>query len=568
MATPDWGSLYDPGVPRSLAPYPDKTLLDLLREAARERPGFPALWFKGTTISYGQLERLVTAASAAFAALGVGRGDRVALLLPNSPQAIVALLGAWGVGAIAVPLNPLYTPSELEPLLRDVGCETAVVLTPFYEKVRALKARVGLRRILATRIKEHLPPLTRLLFALFRERRAGHRLGRLEPGDLWLAELLARHAGDPAPGVKVSADDEAVVLFTGGTTGSPKGAVGSHRCLLATGMQYAAWGGSEPWEGTVMLNVPLFHVMGMAAILPVSLVGRGTAALVPNPRDLDDLVATMRKVRPYFLPGVPTLYTALLAHPAVRAGRAGLDRLRLCMAGSAPLMVETKRRFEELTGSHICEGYSLTEAMMAATANPLRRDRPGSVGIPHPDVEVRVVDEAGRELPAGSVGEVLLRAPQLMLRYWNRPRESAEAIRDGWLHTGDLGHLDAEGYLFLADRMKDVIKVSGSQVWPREVEEVLAGHPAVAEAAVVGVPDAYQGEAVKAWVVLRAGQQARAEELRDHCRQRLAAYKVPRHWEFREALPRSHIGKVLRRELRSSDPRGEEAVVAPGAAGA
>ena len=351
----------------------------------------------------------------------------------------------------------------------------------------------------------------------------------------------------------MTGSDEAVVLFTGGTTGSPKGAVGSHRGLLATGLQYLSWGGFKPWEGVATLNLPFFHVMGMAATLSVWLAGRGTAALVPNPRDLDDLVATMRRVRPSILPGVPTLYVALLANPAVRAGRAGLDRLEVCLTGSAPLEVEAKRRFEELTGSRVCEGYSLTEAMMAATANPLGRDRPGSVGVPMPDVEVRVVDDAGRDLPAGAVGEVLLRAPQLMLRYWNRPEETAEAIRDGWLHTGDQGYLDAEGYLFVVARAKDVIKVSGSQVWPGEVEEALASHPAVAEAAVAGVPDPYQGEAVKAWVVLRPGRRVVPDELRAHCRERLAPYKVPRHVEFRDALPRSHIGKVLRRELRSSE---------------
>lgn len=560
----DWAAAYDPGVPRSLAPYPDRTLLDLLREAARERPESAALLFKGSVIGWGRLERLSAAMSAALAALGVAKGDRVALLLPNSPQALIALFGAWGAGAIAVPMNPLYTASELEPMLREVGCETAVVLTPFYEKVRSVKARAGIRRVIATSVKEHLPPLKRLLFTLLKERKAGHRLERLDPGDHWMPDLLARHARDPAPRVEPKADDEAVVLFTGGTTGTPKGAVGSHR-IVATGLQYASWAAWEPWKEVIVLNVPLFHVMGMAGVLPAWLVGRGTACLVPNPRDLDDMIAAMREARPTFLPAVPTLLIGLLAHPAVKAGRAGFDRLRLCICGSAPLMVDTKRRFEELTGCHVCEGYSLTEAMMAAVATPVLRDRPGSVGVPQPDVDVRVVGSDGSDLPAGEVGEILLRAPQLMLRYWNRPAETAEVLRDGWLRTGDLGSFDAEGYLFIADRIKDLIKVSGSQVWPREVEEVLATHPAVAEVSVAGVPDPYQGEAVKAWIVLRPGQQVTADELRARCRERLAPYKVPKHVEFRDALPRSLIGKVLRRELRAGEPKAAPAASRPAA---
>jgi long-chain acyl-CoA synthetase len=320
------------------------------------------------------------------------------------------------------------------------------------------------------------------------------------------------------------------------------------------GLQIHSWfsGLLQDWDDVIMLNMPLFHAYALAGVLTTGLIGHNTLALVPNPRDLDDMVATIGKVRPAFLPGVPTLFIALLNHRTVLAGQVDLRSIKLCISGAAPLMAETKERFEALTGGRILEAYALTESMLAATLTPLHGAyKPGSVGMPLPDVEIRIVDaDTGvGDLPAGKVGEILLRAPQVMTGYWGRPAETASTLREGWLHTGDLGYLDDDGYLFVVDRLKDLIKPSGFQVWPREVEEVLAQHPAVAEVGVAGVPDPVQSEAVKAWVVLRAGCTASVDELRAHCRSQLAAYKVPKHIEFRDSLPKSTIGKVLRREL-------------------
>jgi long-chain acyl-CoA synthetase len=301
-----------------------------------------------------------------------------------------------------------------------------------------------------------------------------------------------------------------------------------------------------------MLNMPLFHVYGLAGVFSTALVSHAPLAVVPNPRDLDDMLATIKKSRPAFLPGVPTLFNALLNHPKVQAGKVNLKSLKLSISGAAPLMAETKHRFEKATGGRIVEGFGMTESMMAAVVTPtLGLYKPGAVGIPLPDVELRVVDAdiGERELPAGQVGEFILRAPQLMKGYWGKPTETANTIRNGWLYTGDLGYLDEDGYMFIVDRKKDVIKPSGFQVWPREVEEVIATHPAVAEVGVAGVPDAYQSEAVKAWVVLRAGQTVSAEELREYCRQKLTAYKVPKHIQFLDSLPKTTVGKILRREL-------------------
>ncbi len=548
-----WLKHYDEGVPYSLQPYPEQTLLDVVSDTARQRPGHPALIFKGKRLSYAELERLSDAFANALVAQGVKKGDRVALLLPNSPQSIVTQVGVWKAGGIAAPINPLYTEQELERLLTECGAETAVVLTLFYKKVKSLQPRTPVRQVIATNIKEYLPPFLNLLFTLFKEKKEGHRI-KLQLDDLWLSDLLRQHAGKPRPKVEVVPEDAALLLFSGGTTGEPKGAVGTHRALLISGMQLRAWFSTlaVEWDDVVMLTIPLFHVYGNAGALTLGLLGHETLVPIPNPRDIDDLVATIRKVHPAFFPGVPTLFIALLNHPEVQAGRVDFKSMKLCVSGASSLLIEVKNRFETLTGGRVVEGYALTESMMATVLTPLHGPyKPGSVGLPLPDVEVRIADADTGEgsLPAGEVGEVLIRAPQLMQGYWQRPTETENVIRDGWLYTGDLGYLDEDGYLFIEDRKKDVIKPSGFQVWPREVEEVIASHPAVNEVGVGGIHDDYQGEAVKAWVVLRPGQHATAEEIRAYCRRQLAGYKVPKQIEFTDSLPKTLVGKVLRRAL-------------------
>jgi long-chain acyl-CoA synthetase len=556
MAAAPWLDHYDAGVPETLAPYPDRTLLDDVAEAVAQRPDAPAVLFKGRAISHGELERASDAFAAALAGLGVAKGDRVAVLLPNCPQFLICELGAWKAGAILVPLNPIYTEQELEGALARTGAETIVVLTPFYGRVKAAQPRTALRRVIATNIKEYLPPVLRVLFTLAKERKDGHRVS-IQEGDLWLGDLLARHAGQPRPAVAVGPDDPAVILMSGGTTGTPKGVVGLHRHYTTTGRQLGTWlqAGTTPWDDVLMAALPLFHSFANIGIQSVALRNHNALALVPNPRDLDDLLHTISKTRPTAFSGVPTLFNALLHHPKVRAGKVDFSSVRVCFSGAAPLLAETKRRFEELTGGRIVEGYSLTEAMLACAVNPVEGpNKIGSVGMPLPDVEMRIVDtETGAPLPTGEAGEILIRAPQLMARYWDDPEETASTVRehDGqrWLHTGDLGYLDADGYLFIVDRMKDLIKTHGYQVWPREIEEVLAAHPAVAEVGVAGVPDEAKGEVAKAWVVLASGQQASEEELRAFARERLAPYKVPATVEFRRELPKTMVGKVLRRAL-------------------
>lgn len=552
-----WIRNYDPGVAPSVAPYPDRTLLDYVADTARERPAQPAVIFKGARLSYQELERLSDTLAAALVALGVRPGDRVAMLLPNCPQWMIAELAIWKAGGIVVPFNPIYTEQELVGPLQNTAPEIIITLTPFYSRVKAIQSQTSVKRVIATNIKEYLPPVLRLLFTLLKERKEGHRI-TLQPGDLWFGDLLRSHAGQERPPVSVAPDDPAVILLSGGTTGTPKGVIGRHRDYVASGAQLSHWLQSvlHPWSDVLMSPLPLFHSFANIGVQAAALMTHNALALIPNPRDLKDVLHAIQQVRPTFFCGVPTLFNAILNHPDVRAGKVDFTSIKICFSGAAALLAETKRRFEEITGGRIVEGYSLTEAFLAVCLNPAQgTNKIGSVGMPVPDVVVRIVEpDSGRELPPGEVGEILMRAPQLMVGYWNNPAETEIALRrhgEGgrWLHTGDLGYLDDDGYLFIVDRMKDLIKVGGIQVWPREIEEVLVTHPAVAEAGVAGVPDPVKGEICKAWVVLRPGMTATEEEIRAFCRERLAPFKAPSKVEFRDDLPKSMVGKVLRRKL-------------------
>jgi len=352
--------------------------------------------------------------------------------------------------------------------------------------------------------------------------------------------------------------------MSGGTTGTPKGVLGRHGAYAITGRQLAAWFGSvlEPGKDVILLALPLFHVYANLGVQPLAIVSGSALVLVPNPRDINDVVATIQKTRPTFFPAVPTLFVALLKHPEVERGKVDFKSIKACFSGAAALMAETKQRFEALTGGRIVEGYSLTEAMMALCVNPIKgANKIGSVGLPLPDVQVRIFDseDGCRPMPIGEVGEICFSAPQLMVGHWDRPDDTSAVLRDhveadgsvrSFLHTGDLGYFDQDGYLFIVDRKKDVIKASGFQVWPREVEEVIATHPLVAEVGVAGVMDGIKGEMVKAWVVLRTGHELTEQELRAYCKGRLAPFKVPSKVEFRSELPRTLVGKVLRRALR------------------
>ena len=561
-----WLASYDTGVPATLAPYPNRTILDYVADQAKTRPDRPALLFKGASVSWAQLERDSDVFASALRAAGVGRGDRVGLLLPNCPQFFVAEFAAWKLGAIVAPLNPIYTEHELELPLRDSGIGTVVTLTRFYERVKRVQPKTRVTRVIATNIKEYFPPLLRLLFTVAREKRDGDRVAIAE-SDLDFRAMMKAHRQDAFTREPITQDDPAVLLMSGGTTGTAKGVLGRHGAYVLTGLQIAAWTASVMSKGdsVIMLPLPLFHVYANVGVQPLAIVTGNPIALVPNPRDLADLLATIKRVKPTFFTGVPTLFVGLLNHPDVQARKVDFSSIKICFSGAAALLADTKSRFEAITGGRIVEGYSLTEAMMALCVNPVQRtNKLGSVGLPLPDVAVRIYDgdEGIREMPAGEVGEICFSGAQLMVGFWNRPEETSGVLRDHvdeegsrrWVHTGDLGYMDADGYVFIVDRKKDLIKTSGYQVWPREVEEVLASHPAVAEVGVAGVPDDTKGEAVRAWVVLRKGHQVTEAELRAFSRERLAPYKVPSRVEFRTELPKTLVGKILRRALNDTKP--------------
>jgi long-chain acyl-CoA synthetase len=561
MPEKPWLEHYDQGVPKTLIPYPEITLIDTLSETVSIKPDFPVLWFKGEPMCAVDLEQLSNSMAAALIARGLKKGDRVALVLPNSPQSFIGLFGIWKAGGIAVPINPLYTENELQFALQECGATVAIVLSSFYNKVKSIQANTKVGYVIATNIKEYLPPILRLMFTLVKEKKEGYRI-TIQPGDSWLSALLDQFSSAPKPSAEVKPTDPAIFLFSGGTTGTPKCAIGSHQALIMSGMQINSWFklNSSEWRGSIMQNMPLFHVYGLAGVMPVGLVGHYTLVLIPNPRDFKDLLETIHKVKPTFLPGVPTMFIGMINHPDVQSGKVSLKSIKNCISGAAPLLFETKQRFEALTGGNIVEGYAMTESMMGAVISPIGGTyKPGSTGLPVTDIEIRIVDaDTGLvEMPTGQVGEITMRCPQIMMGYYQHPTETENCTRDGWLFTGDLGYLDEDGYLFIVDRKKDVIKPSGFQVWPREVEEVIASHPAVAEVGVAGIPDAYSGEAVKAWVVLREGKQVSVEELREFCHTKLAAYKVPKQIEFRDSLPKSMVGKVLRRELVHQETSGE-----------
>jgi long-chain acyl-CoA synthetase len=562
MTTFPWLSSYDAGIPETLEPYPSRTLLDYLTESATEWPDRPALYFKGATIDYAELERFSDNFAVSLQSLGVKKGDRVALGLPNCPQFLIAELGAWKIGAIVCPFNPLYSEREMEDALNATGAETVIVLNRTYYQLKSVQQRTRVRTIISTNIKEYLPLRLRIAYRFFREKKEGDRI-ELRKDDKRFAKMVAGQHRVPPEQLRARSGDPSIILMSGGTTGTPKGVVGTHHGMVIAGMQLRTWLSPAmlEWTDTIMLPLPLFHVYANVGVQALALMNHNPIALVPNPREMREVLQEINTVSPAFICAVPTLLIGLMSHPLTRDGKVNWGSIKLCFSGAAALMAETQRKFEELTGGVIVEGYSLTEAQMAVIANPVRGEKKlGSVGLPLPDVEVRILDadDGVTSIPRGEVGEIVIRAPQLMQGYWQRPEETAEMIRTGkdgerLLFTGDLGYLDSQGYLFIVDRKKDLIKTSGYQVWPREIEEVISAHPGVKEVGVAGLPDKMRGEKAKAWIVLHHGHKVSQSEIKTYCRERLVAYKVPSQFEFVEELPKSAAGKVLRRKLRERE---------------
>jgi long-chain acyl-CoA synthetase len=557
-----WLELYDEGVPHSLAPYPDHPLHAFLERSAREYPECPAVIFRNHPLSYRALNEACDRLAAALASLGVKKGDRVAIYMPNSPQFPLAFYGILKAGAVVTTVSPLDGSAQIEHKLTYAGAETILVMSNFYREFKELQRQTPVKNVIVTHIKEYMSPLLKALFPLLARVKSDLKMHEvtLQDGDHWLPDLLRHHGHEQRPAVQVTGDDIAVFQFTGGTTGVPKAAVEPHRSLVANTLQITAWlPDTRMGEEKTLMAIPLFHVYGMVAGMSYSIANAAALVMIPDPRDLDDILTNIEKWRITVYPGVPTMYNAINNHPRVQAGEVDVTSIRACISGSAPLLKETQERFEELTGASLREGFGMSEAPTATHCNPMYgENRKGSIGLPFPDVECRIVslEDEVTDLPANEVGELVLRSSNLMSGYWEMPTETSNALRQGpdgnkWLYTGDIAKMDEDGYFYIVDRKKDMLIVSGFNVYPTNVEEVLAQHPKILEVAVAGVQDPYRGETVKVWVVLKPGQTATEDEIIEWAKQsgQLAAYERPRIVEFRDELPKTMVGKVLRRQL-------------------
>jgi long-chain acyl-CoA synthetase len=543
-----WLTQYETEVPATLS-YPDVPLHQLLIDTARRFPDRAALQFYGRRISYRQFDALTDRFAQALLRLGVRKGERVAIMLPNCPQAVVAYFGVLKAGAWVVATNPLYVGAEIAHQMTDAGAETIVALDLFYPRINEVQDRTPLKRVILTAVSDYLPWLKRMLYPL-KARRQGQwvKVERIPP--IYDFRALIDGAPSGPPPVTVSSDDIALLQYTGGTTGIPKGAMLTHRNLVANAVQCRWWlHGLREGEEVFLGVLPLFHIYGMTTCQNLALLIGGTLVLLPRFQP-DEVLRTIAAHRPTAFPGIPAMYMALINHQKV--GEYDLTSTRFCISGAGPLFAEVQERFEKLTGARLIEGYGLTEAGPVTHCNPIvgkRRSR--CIGLPVPDTDARIVDlETGRLVTApGETGELQVKGPQVMRGYWNQAAETAAALQDGWLATGDLVRMDEEGFFYILDRKKDMIKSGGMNVYPREVDECLCQHPKVKEACVIGIPQDLRGEKIKAFVVLKEGEQATTAEILEHCRQRMANFKVPRLVEFRRELPKTLVGKVLRRML-------------------
>ncbi|OAT82289.1 long-chain-fatty-acid--CoA ligase [Desulfotomaculum copahuensis] len=528
-----WLRYYEPEVPAALE-YPRATMPDLVEKAAVDFPERNAIVFAGVEITYRMLVGMMHKFAAALHGLGVRKGDRVALMSPNSPHYAVAYLAAQKTGAVVVQVNPMYVERELEHILNDAGCRVIIAYDALYPRIKSIRESTPL---------EHV-----LLFSL------GKPAGTADDCALPAEQLLEQNPPAP-PAVDIDpVEDLAVLQYTGGTTGVSKGAMLTHRNIVANALQVVSWfTGCRYGQERVLSVLPFFHVYGMTVAMNFALTIAATQIILPR-FEINQVLETINTHRPTLFPGVPTMYVAINNYPEI--GRYDLRSINYCISGSAPLPVDVAEKFEQLTGGYLVEGYGLTETSPVTHCNPLKgRRKVGSIGLPVPDTLCKIVDlETGeQELPPGEVGELCINGPQVMKGYWNMPEETACSLRDGWVYTGDVAKMDEDGYFYIVERKKDMIIAGGYNIYPREVEEVLFEHPKVMEAVVAGVPDRYRGETVKAYVVLKKGQTACEEELIQYCRGRLAAYKAPRQVEFRDSLPKTIVGKVLRRYLRDEE---------------
>lgn len=530
--TKPWINHYDPGVPAEID-IPEITLVDLFDDAVRQYGDSVCIIAEGKTLTYAQVDILSDSIARYLFSRGIRKGDCVGLLLPNTAEFVIGYYATLKIGAVVMAMNPAYRPAEIAQLAEESGLKVLILPVERYDSIKSISGRMEVTSLVIVGDWE-------------------------DQGDAqdvaWNAVLK-----DFSEGEKVNADvqpeDPAVFQYSGGTTGTPKCAIGLHRNLVANVFQFNRWlVNTRPGEETVLVAIPAYHVYGMVLGMNLAVKMGARMVLVANPTDLDSLLAAIEKYQATVFPGVPNLYAAINHYPPVLEGKYDLSSIKACISGSATLPLRVKREFEALTHGHLVEGYGLSEAPTATHCNPvLGENKAGSIGLPLPNVSCKVVDmETGtREMPVGEIGELIVRSPQVMAGYHHNEAETAMVLREGWLFTGDIVRMDEDGYFYIVDRKKDVIKVGGFQVWPNEIEAVIGQHPKVREVAAAGIVDENGAEFAKAWIVLREGETSTQEEIQAYCDRYLTSYKIPKAVEFVQSLPKTRVGKVLRRVLAS-----------------
>ena len=544
-----WLSQYPEEIPHSLT-YEDIPVQSLLTRAYEQHPNKISVHFMGRDLTFKEVYESSLKFANYLRRLGVEKGDRVAIMLPNCPQAVIAYYGVLYAGGIVVQTNPLYTERELQYQMEDSSAKVLLALDILYPRITKVLKRTKIENVIITAIKDYLPFPKNLIYPFIQKRQYGFSVKVEHKGITHLFTEIMR-IEEPTP-IDVdfdSEDDIALLQYTGGTTGSPKGVMLTHRNLIANTKMCDAWmykckDGEEVFLGVL----PFFHVYGMTTVLILSVMKFSKMVLLPK-FDVEQTLKAIDKHKPTLFPGAPTMYIGLLNHPDI--GKYNLSSIKACLSGSAPLPVEVQEKFEAITGGKLVEGYGLTETSPVTHVNFIWGNRvKGSIGVPWPDTDAVIIQSSdGTILPPGEIGEIAIKGPQVMKGYWNRPEDTALTFIDGWFLTGDLGYMDEKGYFYVVDRKKDMIIAGGFNIYPREVEEVLYEHDAIQECVVAGIPDPYRGETVKAFIVLKEGKSVSEEELNNYCRQHLAAFKVPRHYEFRKELPKTAVGKILRRTL-------------------
>ncbi|MFP3509612.1 long-chain-fatty-acid--CoA ligase [Peribacillus sp. SIMBA_075] len=550
MSNKPWQAIYPEQIPAVLS-YEDKPLYSFLKESAEEFPDKVSIHFQGKELTFQEVYESALKFAAYLKSIGLQKGDRVAVMLPNCPQGVISFFGILMAGGVVVQTNPTYTERELEYQMKDSGAKIILAMDILFPRVAAVASRTDIEDIIVTAIKEYLPFPKNLIYPFIQKKQYGIVINVEHSGNHHLfSEIMKRKIPEDVTEPIDVNNDLALLQYTGGTTGFPKGVMLTHKNLLSNTKMCNAWlYKNKRGEERVLAILPFFHVYGMTTVLVLSIMEGNTMIIMPK-FDVEATLKTIQKQKPTMFPGAPTMYIGLLNHPDI--AKYDLSSINACISGSAPLPLEVQEQFEKITGGKLVEGFGLSETSPVTHANFIW-DQPrvkGSIGLPWPDTDSVILSlETGEELPPNEIGEIAIKGPQVMQGYWNRPDETESTFKNGWLLTGDLGYMDEQGFFYVVERKKDTIIAGGFNIYPREVEEVLYEHEAIQEVVVAGIPDPYRGETVKAYVVLKKNAKATEEELNDFARKNLASYKVPRSYEFRKELPKTTIGKILRRVL-------------------